>query len=146
LGNSNWRTILETKPVRVSFDGEDVSGNGGILLTAQVEKLTGLIAGAAGRLKDHRTQSLIKHSEFERMVQRVYQIIAGFSAGADSNFLRYDPTIKTAVGRNPVTGAELSSQASQSRLGGRGVTRSCTGFASGLWTITSSVIPNRQKT
>lgn len=53
---------LIEKPVVVSFDGEDVSGNAGLLLAAQVEKLTGLISGAAERLADHRTQSLIKHT------------------------------------------------------------------------------------
>lgn len=108
--------LLDTKEVEISFNGDDISGNGGVLLAAQVEKLTGLLRGAAGRLKDHRTQSMIKHNQFELIAQRVYQIIAGFAAGDDSDFLRNDPAIKTAVGREPLTGRALSSQPAQSRM------------------------------
>lgn len=108
--------ILPEKAVELSFDGDDVSGNGGILLAAQAEKLTGLIKGAAKRLTDHRTQSMIKHNLFEQVAQRVYQIISGFAAGDDSDFLRSDPAIKIAVGRNPLSGEDLSSQPSQSRM------------------------------
>jgi len=51
--------ILPEKEVTLAFDGEDVSGNAGLLLVAQAEKLTKLLRGAAERLDDHRTQSLI---------------------------------------------------------------------------------------
>ncbi|MBK9141572.1 MAG: transposase [Candidatus Melainabacteria bacterium] len=100
----------------VSFDGEDITGNTGILLAAQVERLTGLLRGASSRLNDHRTQSLIMHSQFEEVAQRVYQILAGFAAGSDSNYLRNDPAVKMAVGRNPLTGEALASQPTQSRF------------------------------
>lgn len=108
--------ILPKKAVVVSFDGEDVSANGGLLLAAQAEKATGLLKGAAERLTDHRTQSLIKHNNFEQVAQRVYQIIAGFAAADDSDFLRFDPVLKAAVGRNPLSGDDLASQPTQSRL------------------------------
>lgn len=104
------------KPSLVSFDGEDITGNTGILLAAQVERLTGLLRGASSRLNDHRTQSLIMHSQFEEVAQRVYQILAGFAAGSDSNYLRNDPAVKMAVGRNPLTGEALASQPTQSRF------------------------------
>jgi hypothetical protein len=108
--------LLETKQVEVSFDGEDVTGNGGILLAGQAEKLTGLLRGAASRLDDHRTQSMIKHNQFEEVAQRVFQIIAGFAACDDSDFLRNDPAIKAAVGRDPLSGEPLASQPTQSRF------------------------------
>ena len=107
------------KPAVVGFDGDDITGNTGILLAAQIEKLTGLLLGASARLKDHRTQSMIKHSQFEEVAQRVYQILAGFAAGSDSDFLRNDPAVKMAVGRNPLTGEALASQPTQSRLENR---------------------------
>lgn len=107
---------LAPKPVTVSFDAQEVSGNGGVLLVSQIEKTSGLIAGAADKLEDHRTQSMIKHNQFELVFQRVLQIVAGFETGSSSNFLRFDPVLKTAAGRNPLTGEDLASQASQSRL------------------------------
>lgn len=108
--------LVDSKPTEVSFDGDDISGNGGALLIGQAEKLTKLIAGAADRLVDHRTDSLIKHDQFEQVFQRVLQIIAGFSATSDSDRLRNDPILKMAVGRNPISGAPLASQPTQSRL------------------------------
>jgi hypothetical protein len=108
--------LLEQKEISVSFDGADISGSGGTLLLAQVEKLYGLISGAAQRLEDHRTASLVKHSKFELVMQRVMQITAGFPAGSDSNIKKSDPAIKIATGRNPITGEDLASQAAQSRL------------------------------
>jgi hypothetical protein len=111
--------LLEKKPIDVTFDGEDVSGNGGVLLAAQAERLTKLIEGAAARLTDHRTASMIKHNQFEMVAQRVFQIVAGMAACIDSNVLRRDPVMKMAVGRNPLTGDELASQPTQSRLEGK---------------------------
>jgi hypothetical protein len=111
--------LLETKPAVIDFDGDDVSGNAGLLLVAQAEQLTGLIAGAAARLDDHRTASLIKHSQFELVAQRVFQIVAGFPAGDDSDFLKGDPVIKAGTGRNPLSGEDLASQPTQSRVEGK---------------------------
>ena len=108
--------ILPEKPVALSFDGEDVSGNGGLLLAGQAEKATGLLKRASQRLADHRTQSLIRHNNFEQISQRVFQIIAGFSAADDSDFMRKDPALKAATGRNPLTGDDLASQPTQSRF------------------------------
>jgi hypothetical protein len=108
--------LLPEKPILVNFDGEDVSGNGGLLLAAQLEKATGFLKEAADRLDDHRTSSLIKHNRFEEVAQRVFQIVAGYAACSDSDFLRDDPVLKMAVGRDPVSGEALASQPSQNRL------------------------------
>lgn len=104
------------KPVEINFDGEDVSANGGALLLAQAEQLTGLLKGASERLRDHRTKSLIEHTTFELVVQRVTQIASGCPSAADSNHLRHDPAIKMAAGRNPATHNPLASQPTISRM------------------------------
>jgi len=107
---------LINKPVTLSFDGDDVSGNAGVLLASQVEKMTGLLTGAQARLDDHRTGSMIKHDQFELIAQRVFQIISGAPAGDDSDYLRHDPAIKVGAGREPITGEALASQPTQSRF------------------------------
>jgi hypothetical protein len=108
--------LLPQKPIELAFDGEDVSGSGGLLLAAQAEQFTGFLKRAADKLTDHRTQSLIKHNTFEQVAQRVFQIIAGFPAADDSDFMRIDPALKAAVGRNPITGEDLASQPTQRRF------------------------------
>jgi len=110
---------LIDKPVTLSFDGDDVSGNAGVLLASQVEKMTGLLAGAQARLDDHRTSSLIKHGQFELISQRVFQIISGAPACDDSDYLRHDPAIKIGAGRAPISGEALASQPTQSRFENR---------------------------
>jgi hypothetical protein len=104
------------KRVQLEFNGEDVSANGGALLLAQIEQLTGLLKGAAARLHDHRTQSMIDHTMFEQVVQRVAQIAAGHACGQDAEFLRHDPAIKIAAGRKPLSGDPLASQPTLSRF------------------------------
>ena len=108
--------LLPEKAIEVAFDGDDVSPNGGLLLVAQAEKLTGLLRGMVDRMDDRRTASLVKHNLFEQVAQRVFQIVAGFPASDDCDFLRDDPVLKTAVGRAPLSGANLASQPTQSRL------------------------------
>ena len=104
------------KPVEIQFDGDDVSANGGTLLIAQAEQLTGLLKGASERIRDHRTKSLIDHTTFEQVMQRVSQIVSGCASAADSNYLRHDPAIKMASGRNPETTEALASQPTISRF------------------------------
>lgn len=108
--------LLPVKPVVLGFDGEDVSGNGGLLLAGQLEKATGFLKQAADQLDDHRTSSLIKHNLFEEVAQRVFQIVAGFAACSDSDVMRNDPALKMAVGRDPLSGEALASQPSHCRL------------------------------
>jgi hypothetical protein len=135
--------LPETKPVVVSFDGEDVSGNGGALLIAQAEKLTKLIAGAAACLQDKRTASLVKHNLYEQVMQRVLQIISGYSATNDSNHLRSDPAIKLAAGRNPLSGEDLASFSTQNRLennrNGRELYRLC------VWLVDYYILCHRKR-
>lgn len=104
------------KPISLRFDGEDLSPNGGALLIAEAERMTGLIKGASDRLSDHRTASLIKHNLFEQVMQRVLQISAGAAATSDAGILRNDPVLKMAAGRNPLSGDPLASQPTLSRL------------------------------
>jgi hypothetical protein len=108
--------LPEIAGVTLSFDGDDLSGNSGVLLAAQAEKLTKLVSGAVACFDDNRTASLIKHNHFEQTMQRVMQIISGFAATSDSDRLRSDPALKLASGRNPLSGEDLASFSTQSRF------------------------------
>lgn len=51
------------------------------------------------------------------MSQRIYQIVRGYEDADDSDALRYDPILKIACGRVPVSEGELlASQPTMSRL------------------------------
>src|SRR5690625_4815661 len=71
-------------------------------------------AGAA--LQDDRNQAKVRHSLGDIVAQRVYGIACGYEDGKDAKDLRHDPVQKLLLNRQPVSGAELASQPSLSRL------------------------------
>ena len=65
---------------------------------------------------DRRHQSSIDHTYIDLIKQRVFQIACGYEDANDSNDLRSDPGLKAACQRLPLTGDDLASQPTMSRL------------------------------
>jgi hypothetical protein len=108
--------LLTRKPVDVDFSGGRLSSDGGLLLLAQLDRELGLTQRVADCIADSRLPNRIRHSLLELLRQRVYQIAAGYEDCNDATRLRADPALKVAVGRAPLTGADLASQPTLSRL------------------------------
>src|SRR5580700_6806618 len=83
------------KPVRIGFDGGQMTSDAGILLLSALERRLGLA---------------------EMIRYRAMLIAAGYPDGNDCDALRSDPVFKMAVGRLPESGEDLCSQPSISRL------------------------------
>lgn len=107
---------LGNKKVELSYTGDRISSNGGLLLLREVENQLGLIKGISNCICDTRDQRYIDHSIEEMVAQRVYQIAAGYEDCNDSNDLREDMILKACVGRLPQSGHDLASQPTMSRL------------------------------
>ncbi|MCH8246802.1 MAG: IS1380 family transposase [Bacteroidetes bacterium] len=107
------------KPVYVDFSGGALSSDAGLLLLKEVDEQIGLTKAAAAVLSDARDARYTLHSTCELLRQCVYQIAAGYEDGNDSNALRFEPIIKMAAGRLPVSGAALASQPTISRFQNR---------------------------
>ena len=108
--------LLERKPVQVDFSAGRVSSDGGLLLLAQLDRELGLTQRVAACLKDPRLPGRVRHSLLDLIRQRVYQLAAGYEDCNDASLLRSDPALKVAVGRAPLSGADLASQPTLSRL------------------------------
>ena len=102
--------------IEVSFTGDQISSDGGLLLLREVDKQVGLIGRISGCIKDERDQRYVKHSTQEMLTQRVLQIAAGYEDCNDCDDLRSDSLLKTCVGRLPQSGEHLASQPTMSRL------------------------------
>lgn len=89
------------KEVVGSMDGPQISSLGGILLLGELEKILGLISGAAASLIDWRIQP--RYSLHRLLLQRVLLICAGLEDGIDSNYHRHDPAVLVALGLNMST-------------------------------------------
>ena len=114
----SFASILGRK-IEADFDGGATTSDGGVLLLRQAEFKMGVIDRIVGALSDRRHQSYIDHTYADLIRQRVFQIACGYEDANDSNDLRSDPGLKTACGRLPLTGADLASQPTMSRLENR---------------------------
>jgi hypothetical protein len=90
---------LGPRQVLASFDGGDISSDGGALLLRQVEQITGIIRQFAGCFTDHRNPELIEHSLEHLIAQRVYALALGYEDLNDHDDLRHDPLLATVVGK-----------------------------------------------
>ncbi len=107
---------IANKNIELSFTGDRISSDGGLLLLREVEKQTGLIAKISNCIADNRDQRYISHTIKELITQRVFQIAAGYEDCNDCNDLREDMILKTCVGRLPQSGNALASQPTMTRL------------------------------
>src|SRR5690554_4759364 len=107
---------VEQKNIELSFSGERISSDGGLLLLREVNRQIGLIEQISNCITDNRDQRYIDHTIEELVSQRAYQIAAGYEDCNDSDELRHDQILKTCVGRLPQTGKDLGSQPTMSRL------------------------------
>src|SRR5512143_3348621 len=102
---------LGCRQVLASFDGGDISSDGGGLLLRKTEELTGIIRQFTSCFTDHRNPQLIEHTLEHLVAQRVYALALGYEDLNDHDELRLDPLLATVVGKKGPTG--------QDRLRGR---------------------------
>lgn len=102
---------INGKAVSLVFDEPELTSDAGLLAVGAFEKQTmGLIERLAGCVRDDRRDP--RHTMADLIGQRVHQIISGNPDANDSDRLRRDAALQTAVGREGV----LASQPTMSRL------------------------------
>src|SRR5437868_6809503 len=69
---------LGSRQVLASFDGGDISSDGGGLLLRKTEELTAIISQFAACFTDYRDPELIEHSLEHLVAQRVYALALGY--------------------------------------------------------------------
>jgi hypothetical protein len=104
------------KSLTATFDAGRLSSDGGLIVLREIALHLDLAQAIAGRLRDERDPPRVLHSYAEMALARMLMIAAGYEDCDDIDALRADPALKIAVGRCPVTGADLMSQPTLSRL------------------------------
>lgn len=107
---------ISGRTVEADFEGGTTTSDGGLLLLRGLEARLGVIHRVAAALRDNRHPSYINHSCLDLIRQRVFQIACGYEDANDSNDLRSDPGLKVACDRLPISGEDLASQPTISRL------------------------------
>jgi hypothetical protein len=107
--------LLGSRQVLASFDGGDISSDGGSLLLGKTEELTSIIRQFAACFTDHRNPDLIEHSLGHLVAQRVYALALGYEDLNDHDDLRHDPLLATVVGKPDPTGRSRVRQRDQGK-------------------------------
>jgi len=93
------------RKVEISFDGGDITSDGGVLLLQKADERIGLLNQVAARIQDPRRQASCEHSVLHLLRQRVYGIALGYEDLNDHDTLRNDLAIQTAVGADKTLGS-----------------------------------------
>ena len=104
------------KELVAEFNGGRVSSDAGLLLVKQLDSAIGLTAGLSRCITDSRQQSKVRQPILDMVRQRVFGIVTGNEDCNDFDTLCSDPLFKVAADRKPITGADLASQPTLSRL------------------------------
>ena len=107
---------VQGKKVEADFEGGTVTSDGGALFLRVVERGIGVIRRLVNAVRDRRHASYIDHTLKDLISQRVYQIACGYEDANDANTLRGDPCFKTVCERLPISGPDLASQPTLTRL------------------------------
>jgi hypothetical protein len=110
---------LGPKEVVVGFDGGRITSDAGCVLLREIDLHTGLVDRLDRAMADPRDATKVVHPQVELLRQRIFAIVQGYEDANDHATLRSDPVLKAAVGRSPVSAADLASQPTLSRLENR---------------------------
>lgn len=111
------------KKVEAEFDGGNVTSDAGVLFLRAVEKGSGVIRRLVHAIHERRDPRYVDHPLEDLLRQRVFQIAQGYEDANDCDALRGDPAFKVACERSPLSGDDLASQPTMTRLE-NGVSRS----------------------
>ena len=87
-----------------------------MLIPREIEKRLGLATVLSRHIPDDRDGRRVRHSYSDMTRARMFAIASGHEDCDDLDVLRSDPALKMACGRLPVSGTDLMSQPTLSRL------------------------------
>ena len=104
------------RPVQVQFDEALGTSDGGGLLLSLADEIVGITETLSAVISDWREPGKIRHTLREVIQQRVFGLALGYADANDFSALSHDPMHKLLIGRDPLTGEALASQATISRF------------------------------
>jgi len=96
------------RSIMIDFQGAQITSDVGFLLMREMDERFKIISPMGDCLEDLRSSTHSKHSLVQMVRQRVYQIGAGYEDCNDADFLRKDPALRLALGKDHQAGAGQS--------------------------------------
>jgi len=94
--------------IMIDFQGAQVTSDTGFILLREIDDRFKIIEPMKDFLEDLRSPAHTKHALVHMVCQRVYQIAAGYEDCTDADFLRIDPALRLALGKDHQVGAGQS--------------------------------------
>src|SRR5215217_6451492 len=91
---------FDRRKIEGSFEGGDVSSDGGVMLLREADRRLGLTQALNAVLPDPRQPDAILHEQVDLLRQRIYGIAAGYEDLNDHDTLRHDLLWQSAVERD----------------------------------------------
>lgn len=95
---------LNNRHVVGSFDGGNITSDGGSILLRDLEIGRGIIRQFSECFTDYRDSRYIEHSVYELLRQRVFGLALGYEDLNDHDQLRHDFNLALASGKTDITG------------------------------------------
>jgi hypothetical protein len=114
--DNSFEIPFGSRTITANFDGGSLSSDAGLLLLREIDNNLGLTNRLSSCIRDCRDQSKVKVTITEMLCQRIYGIASDYEDCNDHDSLKSDPMLKLAVGRAPISGDDLASQPTLSRL------------------------------
>jgi hypothetical protein len=96
------------RSIMIDFQGAKITSDVGFLLLREIDERFGILGPLGEALEDLRSQSHTKLSFVQMVRQRIYQIGSGYEDCNDADFLRIDPALRLAIGKEHEFGASQS--------------------------------------
>lgn len=96
------------RAIMIDFQGATISSDTGFILLREVDERFKIIGPMKDCLADIRLPSHTRHSMVQMVRHRVYQMAAGYEDCNDADFLRIDPALRLALGKDHQAGASQS--------------------------------------
>jgi len=96
------------RAIMIDFQGAKITSDVGFLLMREIDDRFKIIAPMGDCLEDLRSPTHTKHSLVQMIRQRVYQIGASYEDCNDADYLRIDPALRLALGKDHQAGAGQS--------------------------------------
>jgi Transposase DDE domain group 1 len=92
----------------IDFQGAQITSDVGFILMREIDYRFKIIDPMRDCLEDLRSPAHTKHALVQMVRQRVYQMAAGYEDCNDADFLRIDPALRLALGKDHQFGAGQS--------------------------------------
>jgi len=88
------------RSILIDFQGAQTTSDVGFLLFREVDERFKILASIGDALEEPRSPVHTRHTHVQMSRQRVYQIGCGYEDCNDADFLRIDPALRLALGKD----------------------------------------------